>query len=657
MIAAIARTLTGDAPRLAVIEAGTGTGKTAAYCIAAIPIARALGKSVVISSATVALQEQVVLRDLPDLRSSTGLDFTFALAKGRGRYLCLKRLDDRLKYTNPAETPLFADLIEPGDNAVHDYQELLNAFAEQRWDGELDSWPVTIDADAWRNVTTDHRGCTNNKCSYFKQCPFFRARNKLEGADVIVANHDLVLADLALGGGVVLPEPEECVYIIDEAHHLPGKTQQHFSTAARLGSTLTWLENVNNVIGTMTQRFGRPAELIDVATRLANHTAQSAAELSALTHSVQELPFEPRDDQLAICRFPLGEVSAEILEAARLALGPARDVCNDIDSAYDLLQEAFQGEVQWERGFEAEDWLPAVGQLKTRAVAIEALLQDYASGDDAGTRARWACRREEDVELVSAPLLPGSLLEESLWSRAYAAISTSATLTAVGRFDRFIERSGVGDECTTLRIPSPFDFPRIATLAVPEMACDPTDFAGHCAEVAQLLPQLLAEDCSGLVLFTSWRQMFAVLEQLDAGFKECLKIQGEGSKQLLLENHHEDVDAGRRSVLFGLASFAEGVDLPDDYCRHVVIAKLPFSVPDDPLDQAMAEWAEHNGRNPFYDISVPDAALKLVQACGRLIRHENDWGRITLLDRRIVTRRYGQDLLRSLPPYRLELAG
>ena len=174
--------------------------------------------------------------------------------------------------------------------------------------------------------------------------------------------------------------------------------------------------------------------------------------------------------------------------------------------------------------------------------------------------------------------------------------------------------------------------------------------------MSELLPALIGDGPSALVLFTSWRQMFAVLDRMDQSLRPLLKVQGEGSKQALLEAHAEDVRAGTQSVLFGLASFAEGVDLPDDLCRHVIIVKLPFSVPDDPLDQAMAEWAEAQGRNPFYELSVPDAALKLVQACGRLIRHEGDWGRITLLDKRIVSKRYGRDLLASLPPYRLELA-
>ena len=656
MIAHIARTLTGtgEARRIIAIEAGTGTGKTAAYCLATVPIALALGKTVVISSATVALQEQVVLRDLPDLKEHAGLQFDFALAKGRGRYLCLKRLDDRLKYSGQQEIGLFDTLSE--DNSAL-YHSMLVAFGEGSWDGEFDSWPHDLDQDDWRAVTTDHRGCTNNKCGFFKQCPFFKARNRLEGVDVIVANHDLVLADLSLGGGAVLPAPEDCIYVLDEAHHLPDKTQQHFSVAARLHATASWVDTVASVFGSLTQRFSRPAELLDVSTQVADHGPKFAAALSDLADGLAELEYQPRDETLDTHRFPHGKIPEEVAKLAANAAKVLVEIEGVIEHAHELLQKAVAGELDWERAFEAEDWLPAVGQLQNRALATLALLDDFADSDANKTRhARWANRYESDVELVSTPIEPGQLLEENLWSRCFAAICTSATLTALGRFERFFERVGLPD-CVGVRIPSPFDFPRIASLTVPKMSSDPRDFAAHSEEVAMLLPKLLADDVSGLVLFTSWRQMNEVCSQLPRDFYTSLKIQGKGSKQTLLAAHRACIEAGEKSYLVGLASFAEGVDLPDDLCRHVIIVKLPFSVPDDPIDQAMAEWAEAQGKNAFYEISVPDAALKLEQACGRLIRHEGDYGRITLLDRRIVTQRYGRALLDSLPPYRLELNG
>jgi ATP-dependent DNA helicase DinG len=656
MIAEIARTLTSD-ERIVAIEAGTGTGKTAAYALAAIPIARALGKSLVVSTATVALQEQVVLRDLPDLKRRSGLEFAFTLAKGRGRYLCLKRLDDRLKYGDSGEIPLFDMFDGNGTGGTDFYQSMLQAFSEGSWNGELDSWPDAIDPPAWQAVTTDHRGCTNNRCSFFKQCPFFKARNGLDGADVIVANHDLVLADLSLGGGAILPEPEDCIYVIDEAHHLPDKTQQHFSASGRLRATRLWLDTVQNVIGTMTQRFGRPDALLNAATRLADFTGQLQQGLLALEEAVQALSFTPRDEHLETARFPLGELPDSVTDAVSELLEPCLALEHELTQVHGLLTQVQEGKLDWERAFEAEDWLPPVGQLVSRAAGLGGLLRAYAADEPgAGIQARWANRYPEDVELVSAPIEPGPLLAQGFFSRCFGAILTSATLTAAGHFDRFVERAGIHG-VRTVRIQSPFDFPRIASFRVPAMRSEPGDFEAHTDEVAALLPELVGEEPGALVLFTSWRQMFAVLDRIAEPLRSRLKVQGDGSKQSLLEAHAADVEAGRQSVLFGLASFAEGVDLPDDLCRHVVLVKLPFSVPDDPLDQAMAEWAEARGRNPFFELAVPDTALKLVQACGRLIRHEGDWGRITLLDRRILTKRYGRDLLASLPPYRMELDG
>jgi len=159
-----------------------------------------------------------------------------------------------------------------------------------------------------------------------------------------------------------------------------------------------------------------------------------------------------------------------------------------------------------------------------------------------------------------------------------------------------------------------------------------------------------------LVLFSSRRQMLEVFQGVDSGLRERILMQGDYSKQEILKRHREAIDQGSGSVIFGLASFAEGVDLPGDYCRHVVIAKIPFAVPDSPLEAALAEWVEAQGRNAFMEISVPDAALRLVQASGRLLRTEQDTGRVTLMDRRVLTRRYGRAILDSLPPFRRELA-
>ena len=658
MIARVAQTCAApQPPRTLAVEAGTGTGKTAAYCLAAIPVAKALQKSVVIASATVALQEQIVLRDLPDLKRSAGLDFSFALAKGRGRYLCPKRLDQALKPEAQEGLALFDAAAAADQGAV--LGRLQQAFAQGAWNGERDSWNGELEPSLWSGVTTDHRGCANRKCSFYAGCPFFKARAKVREADVIVANQDLLLVDYALGGGAVLPPPEASIVIVDEAHHLPDKTQDHFAARVRLRGALNWADQVNAGLAGLTQRLGRPRELERLAKNLAAECEAFKAGMEGLHGTLGGLPFVDKDPSMEICRFSYGRIEEPAAQAAAAAAAPLAKICAALAAAQEFLRNASDGGLSLEDALTAEDWLPAVGQLEARALAAQALLEDYANAAgeaEAGAhRARWVQRTEQELEAVSAPIEPGPLLHEWLWSRSYAGVATSATLAALGRFDRFFERAGL-QEAQGVRISSPFDYPNIAVLAVPNMRSSPKDFAAHTAEAAELLPALLAKEPSALVLCTSWRQLRGLVEGLaDAPAAAAVQVQGERSKQAMLRTHHERVDAGKPSYLLGLASFAEGVDLPGDYCRHVVIVKLPFAVPDDPVDEAIAELAEAQGRNPFMEISVPDAAMKLVQACGRLIRNENDRGRITLLDKRVLTHRYGQALLDSLPPFRREL--
>lgn len=652
MIAAVARTISGEEPRALVIEAGTGTGKTVGYTLPASVIASSLGKTLVIATATVALQEQVAYRDLPDLLRHSSLDFSMQLAKGRGRYVCVKRLDDQVSGTMSAGLALFEE--EAGAAGGADFDALLAAFAEGRWDGEIDTWDAGIDADSWRQITTDHRGCTNSRCTFFAQCPFFNARRGLESSDVVIANHDLVLSDLSLGGGVVLPPPEDVIYVFDEAHHLADKTQRHFSARMRVTSTANWLDTAAAAIGTLTQRFERPQELVTIAQRLSDDVSSIGSTLETLRGQVNELTFEARDDDNEMARLPMGEVPPEIARTALEAHTLMTPFVRALDSVQDMLREVIDGQRSWQPAHEAEDYLAPVAQLANRGESALSLLQNYGS-HTTGHYARWINRTSMDLEMISAPLLPGALLESVLWNQAYAVIATSATLTAGGRFDRFLKASGAPEDTVSLRIPSPFDYAEIAVLSLPAMQSDPRDADAHTREIASMLPDLMSLERSGLILFTSWRQLRAVRDLLPALSRGELSFQDEGSKQALIEGHRKNVAAGKRSYLAGVASFSEGLDLPDDECRHVIIAKVPFSVPDDPLDKAAAEWIEAEGGNAFMEMSLPDAALRLVQACGRLIRHENDHGRITLLDKRVSTARYGQFLIDSLPPFRLEI--
>ena len=672
MIAAVARTIAGSGDRHLLIEAGTGTGKTAAYLLSAIPLAQSLGKTVVLGTATVALQEQVALRDLPDLKDNAGLEFDFALAKGRRRYVCVKRLEDAATQPidNAGSLSMFG--FEQASSGEHRalYANLRHKFASELWNGEIDGWPQGIDERAWAGISTDHRGCANRRCDYFKRCPFFNARRKLDDAEVIVANHDLVLADLALGGGAVLPEPDACIYIFDEAHHLPEKARNHNTLNLRIHGTLQWLDQCERTLEAMHVQFDRPAQLATLLAQVQGERGPLADRLVDLETLLRQLDFDGgRHEDTATHRFRLGEVPAALADVVAGAVPGLQTLVRALDKAHTLLQGAAEGDNAMAPSAQAEDWLGVIGPLQGRAEATLELFRDYSrkdsrrdtrqNPDEADGRAmfaRWAIRSDTDFEIVSAPLQPGDILQQLLWSTCFAAVCTSATLTAMGRFDRFIEQAGLPREVVALQIASPFDYANIATLLVPRMRSDPRDADAHTAEVIDLLPGLLEESGSSLVLFTSWRQLNAVVERIEPALGEALQVQGEASKQAIIEAHRARIDAGKPSHIVGVASFSEGVDLPGDYCRQVIVVKLPFAVPDDPVAQATAEWVESAGRNAFMELTVPDATLKLVQACGRLIRHESDHGRIVLLDRRIVSRRYGMDMLDSLPAYRREIA-
>ncbi len=271
--------------------------------------------------------------------------------------------------------------------------------------------------------------------------------------------------------------------------------------------------------------------------------------------------------------------------------------------------------------------------------------------------ARWLTLAESgsfyDIEANASPILAAETLRRNLWNVAYGVLVTSATLTALGTFDRYRMRAGLPRNAVTAVVPSPFHHAEAGVLRVPDLKADPRNAAEHTAAIIRELPELVKGARGSLVLFSSRKQMQEVFDGLDRDWRKRVFIQGNLSKQETLNKHKSRVDDGEDSVLFGLASFAEGVDLPGAYCEHVVIAKIPFAVPDDPVEAALAEWIEARGGNPFMEIAVPDASLRLVQACGRLLRTEQDRGTITLLDRRVVTQRYRQgypQCIAAVPP-------
>ena len=665
MIAEVANALGDpDLPRpIAVVEAGTGTGKTIAYTIAALPVARARKKTLVIATATVALQEQLIYRDLPDILTHSGLDFQVSLAKGRGRYACLQKIDSHLAgATVPSLIPLYPD--EVADLAIEEalpvMESMVEAMAGSTWDGDLDRWPGAIDDPLRRLVTTDAVQCGGRRCGFIQQCPFFRARDGLQEADVVVANHNLVLADLKFGGGAILPSTEDCIFIFDEGHQLAEKCLDQFTLVSRSPSTRQALRETAQWLAVQQQPLseftGQSQMLGDLLVALED-TAQRNDEVSVWAQAY----LEEHTDQSAEYRFPLGVVPDALRGHASALVGQWQrqlDLAQRLEITLDNRRE----EAEVSLRDTVDSWLGTAQAMVARAEGQLELWRSYQDAEAPDLEepwARWlraASRSGDGVVFMASPVLARDLLTRHLWDRAAGIVMTSATLSALGSFDRLRAMTGLPADATYKRVESPFNTEQ-AVFSVPALHSDPGDSDAHTQEIIERLPDLISGDLGVLVLFSSRRQMETVVQGVSGTLPHEALVQDSLSKARLLDRHRENIDAGRSSIIMGLASFAEGIDLPGAYCDHVVIAKLPFSVPDNPREAAHAELLEQLGRNPFMEISVPDAALRLVQASGRLLRTEEDCGRITLLDRRVLTRRYGRAILDSLPRYRFELNG
>ncbi|MEM1110920.1 MAG: ATP-dependent DNA helicase DinG [Pseudomonadota bacterium] len=678
MIAEIARTLgripapgepAGDEPAVCVIEAGTGTGKTIAYAVAAIPLAQALNKRLVVCTATVALQEQFVNKDLPDIREHSGLDFDFVLAKGRRRYVCLTKLD-RLISQGQGEgdlLPLYPDenAAPASPDAQPYYDAMVEALGRGEWDGDRDNWPDAIPDAVWFSTTTDHSQCSGRRCPNISQCSFFRARDALQGADIIVTNHDLALSDLALGGGAILSDPEDSIYVFDEGHHLPDKALSHFASFCRLHTTVQWLQESKKMLIQAAPTLAVMADLTRYLQKLPGEMDEALEGLQVAEDVVAQLfqgeapPRDAREDQQL--RLEHGRVSDDLQGVARALAARFSKIVDALSRMESLLSDALDDDFRDIDKTDIETWHTNAGAMLGRAQGVLTLWQDYAADTELEEppRARWLTRLGGDgqrgFDLRASPILAADILDEYLWSRAAGVIVTSATMTALNSFERFILHSGSPRQGNYKVVESPFDYAS-ASFNVPAMGSDPSDAEAHTGELIAQLPKLINPSEATLVLFSSRRQMLDVYNGVRASLGDQLLMQGDYSKQEILRRHREAIDAGQGSIVFGLASFAEGVDLPGDYCRHVIIAKIPFAVPDSPLEAALAEWVEAQGRNAFMEISVPDAALRLVQASGRLLRTESDTGRVTLMDRRVLTRRYGRAILDSLPPFKRQLA-
>lgn len=638
---------------IAVVEAGTGTGKTLAYLIAALPVAVERERKLLISTATVALQEQILDKDLPALKKHISLPFNFALAKGRGRYLCLVKLDKALQHLSGmlSTVDLFEQTPEEKDRAL--YEDMMGKYASGAWDGDRDRWPDEVEHSQWSHLTATHRECSNRRCPHFQNCSFYKARQAMEDADIIVANHDLVLADLSLGGGAVLPAPDKTIYVFDEGHHLADKALNHFRLEMGVRSTRQWLKQLEKLIDQFIAQAGIPVSMMHSLKEAPEHIRTLTQSVSLLWPLVMDLLGDR--DRL---RFEFGhspEALRELLATMRAPLQPLQ-LC--LDKLNDLLQKSLDPKEDAEVSRDvAESWQAPVGIMLARAEQLSEALSWLAAAE-AETElpvARWLAKtpfgEDWDILLSASPISVAEQLRRNLWSRCYGAVVTSATLTALNSFGTLRWEAGLPDWATYERVASPFNYPELGELQVVQLQSDPKSEAFE-GDVQEWLKDNLDTSKGTLVLFSSRAQLEATRDYFIRDWYGMLLCQGYLPKGEIVRRHKEKIDSGEGSIIFGLASFAEGIDLPGEYVTHVVIVKIPFAVPDDPIQAAISEWMESRGRNPFMELTLPAASIRLIQACGRLIRKETDKGRISILDKRLTSHRYGRLLLDSLPPFR-----
>ena len=618
------------------VEAPTGTGKTLSYSVAGY-LTRKKKQTLIISTSTIALQEQLIKKDLPLLSRMLGESLNFALAKGRRRYVCHNRL------LNPNWTK---DIFETTSDDAFD--ELRSQLENRQWNGDRDELDISVDEQSWRKISTDANGCSGKLCEFHEECAFFSARKRLHQADIIVTNHSLLLSDLELGGGAILPEPEKSIYIIDECHHLPEKALSHFAKSDTLMGSVEW---INSLTKTLTNAIK------------ADHISEEKQKnLNTLTHSlIETLKTMRMNVELNEAKFKDGvwrikEIPDEMLDLAKSIVNFSSSVLAQCELIHATLEEKLKGLATEEKSA-LEKNISSLGFSSGRARNLFETWSLFCHKRETKEApvARWFEKRGDAYFCHASPINVSKRLTTLFWEKAKnGVVLCSATIRALGKFDDFRRKTGLADvsNCVEKSIASCFEYQN-SLLYIPNMKHEPSGMNqnAHREEAIELLPKLMLPKSGTLVLFTSRYAMKESYEAMPANCSKDILMQTQHNKNKLIEKHKNRIRQGKRSVIFGLASFGEGLDLPADFCQHVIIHKLPFAVPSTPIELTRNEWLTSNKLNPFMISSLPNASIRLTQYVGRLIRQESDIGIVTILDKRIYTKQYGSFLLKNLPDF------
>lgn len=637
LIATIAQAIAGEInpkQRILLVESGTGTGKSLAYLLAAIPLALQFRRKLVISTATVALQQQLMTQELPKVHRALEGKFSFHLAKGRQRYCCkhkLKRLS--LSPTRQEHSAII--------------NQLWQALKTNQWQGDRDSWPKKIPNTIWQQIQSDGFSCSNTIPRH-RQCPFSKARQTLQKADVIITNHSLLIADLERGGGVVLPEPEESIYIFDEAHLIADIARDASLCQLPIKQSLKQLEQVHLWINQINEKLNNGGFIQSRLTAL-----EALADLTQLLNRLYD--FQYKNDshfEEKIWRFSPGVLPKTLKDLAHNYQSSAQKLQRALEQFAGQVQEA-TSDGQLSQGL-AETKLSQLGPFQVLAENILNTLFHCQREPEQSPFAYWYERSDHDCSLSLSPLEVGSKLQTILWQRAFAAVALSATLSALGKFDYFLIQTGLYqclDKKQQLCNPSPFNYKQV-TLRLSKTFPAPTE-QSYLAHLAAYITRNYKANTAMLVLCTSYQLVDDLADSMNHLHLKGVFIQGTQSNEALLKSYRKHIDTYQQGLLIATTGFGEGIDLPGHYLTHLVIPRLPFAVPTDPVTQSHAKLLESKGLNPFLQLTLPQTSRKLIQCCGRLMRNESDSGIIAILDSRMVTRRYGQQLLKALPGYQL----
>jgi ATP-dependent DNA helicase DinG len=598
---------------IALIEAGTGTGKTLAYLIPAL----AAGRRVIVSTATKNLQEQLNKKDIPFLQEIIPRKFRATVMKGRSNYVCLHRLKQA------DHLPVLEGLDE-----VDYFDEV------RRWAGETDTGDRAELIDLpeslsfWPHIDARAETCLGQKCPEYDACFITRVRQQAQEADVVIVNHHLFFADLALRGGdygAVLPDYSTIIF--DEAHEMEDVAASYFGSNASNYRVLDLIQDAQKLTikdadqsGEMTKALARLAQRADtfwLSFRGGSLDYERASSAQDARHTLDGSYFARMDRDGNFQPTAAGEAYIQLAKAI-----------DRVIAALNAIKDA----------------PPEVDNISRRAESLKFDLEFIVTGDDPSF-VYWCEKRGRGIFLHATPIDVSGILAERLFSNVHSAVLTSATMATGESFAFLKSRLGIG-EAREMIIESHFDFENQAVLYLPARMPDPRSRDFLDASVEEIAQILEATSGRAFVLFTSVSSMRETYERVRGLVEFPIFIQGQGSKAGLLDRFRSTEGA----VLFATSSFWQGVDVQGEALSCVIISKLPFAVPTDPVVAARQKYIDDQGGNSFYEYSVPEAIITLKQGLGRLIRSSSDRGVLSILDPRLKTKSYGSVFLKSLPP-------